>query len=167
MWGGVAGGGDGGAWAVASAVAVVVVLGWLLSRRGAQGNLPPGSLGWPILGETLTFLGHASRNNWTQFYKDHVAKYGQVPNPHPPIQFPICVDFAFLAGPNWYAPVIEVEELGVWMGPLPGVQDQHLPEHHGDHAGPRGGQVLVLEREQNRGCRRTVVTPFRSHAPWP
>ncbi|KAG0570905.1 hypothetical protein KC19_6G196400 [Ceratodon purpureus] len=67
---------------VIAAVFAAGLLGWLIlgrSRSSRKGRLPPGSLGWPIVGETLQFLHYSSKNNWTQFYKDRVAKYGEAP----------------------------------------------------------------------------------------
>lgn len=64
---------------ITSSVAVLVVLVILRSRSRKESsqnlNLPPGSFGWPFLGETLQFL----RSNWEgkpgSFVKERMEKY--------------------------------------------------------------------------------------------
>ena len=39
-------------------------------------NLPPGSLGWPILGESLEFLSAGKEGAPVRFIQERVLKYG-------------------------------------------------------------------------------------------
>ena len=40
--------------------------------------VPPGSYGWPLLGETFAYLGAARSNRVPEFFSTRVAKYGKV-----------------------------------------------------------------------------------------
>jgi hypothetical protein len=40
--------------------------------------VPPGSYGWPLLGETFAYLGAAQSNRVPEFFNTRVAKYGKV-----------------------------------------------------------------------------------------
>ncbi len=77
-------------------VVVATVCGWwwhyVLSRESKartssnkKAPLPPGSLGLPLLGETLEFLRLTQAEKSAEFLNPHVAKYGQVwaQNPTP------------------------------------------------------------------------------------
>jgi hypothetical protein len=74
-------------WALGWAlVAVVVGLVYWQCTAGARKlkettpPVPPGSMGWPVLGETLAYLGAKRDNDAAQFFKTRVAKYGEVGN---------------------------------------------------------------------------------------
>ncbi|XP_059637061.1 beta-amyrin 28-monooxygenase-like [Cornus florida] len=44
-------------------------------QSGARKNLPPGKLGWPVLGETLEFLSTGRKGTPEKFIKDRTHKY--------------------------------------------------------------------------------------------
>lgn len=83
-------GSDGGAFSgwmgVAVAVLAVVLVSACLLVWGNGGKrvkdgmppVPPGSFGWPLLGETLAYLGAAQSNRVAEFFSTRVAKYGKV-----------------------------------------------------------------------------------------
>jgi hypothetical protein len=78
------GGGSVG-WALVGVV-VAGLLGWIWLRRSTQfvsspkskPPLPPGSMGWPVVGETLELISNGLLNKWTDFYATRAAKYGEV-----------------------------------------------------------------------------------------
>ena len=65
-------------------LAVVLVPACLLvwggggKSRSQEKRVPPGSYGWPLLGETLAYLGAAQSNRVPEFFDTRVAKYGKV-----------------------------------------------------------------------------------------
>ena len=79
-------------WALVGVV-VAGLLGWICLRRSRQlvspskskPTLPPGSMGWPFVGETLEIFSNGLLNKWADFYVTRAAKYGEVRSePSPP-----------------------------------------------------------------------------------
>lgn len=70
-----------GVWTV-GATLLAVLTGWLLWSTTAVPTrnppVPPGSFGWPLVGETLDQLDAAKANQVVKFYATRVAKYGEV-----------------------------------------------------------------------------------------
>ncbi|GLJ24765.1 hypothetical protein SUGI_0473340 [Cryptomeria japonica] len=65
--------------AVAIAIGFVLFLLFLLRNpfsTSSNPNLPPGSLGWPLLGETLRFLASQRANGGQKFYEQKIKLYG-------------------------------------------------------------------------------------------
>ncbi|KAG0563656.1 hypothetical protein M758_8G047100 [Ceratodon purpureus] len=74
-------------WAAVGVALVAVVVGLVLWKcssglKRVTPPVPPGSLGWPVLGETLELLSAKRANIADQFYKARVAKYGEVFKTH-------------------------------------------------------------------------------------
>ncbi|RWW33383.1 hypothetical protein GW17_00001917 [Ensete ventricosum] len=65
-----------------SAVAVVVLaVHWVYKWRNPRcsiGNLPPGSMGLPLLGETIQFFSPNTTFDVSPFIKDRIKRYGPV-----------------------------------------------------------------------------------------
>ncbi|MBA0741726.1 hypothetical protein Gogos_014856, partial [Gossypium gossypioides] len=63
---------------------LVVVLNhfWPLLFKGKGGTVPKGSFGWPLLGETFSFLKPHSSNSVGAFLHDHCSRYGKVFKSH-------------------------------------------------------------------------------------
>ncbi|KAH6818203.1 cytochrome P450 [Perilla frutescens var. frutescens] len=64
-------------------VAVISIIGlvnWLYNWRNPRCNgvLPPGSMGWPLLGETLHFFAPNTSSDIPPFVKDRMQRYGAV-----------------------------------------------------------------------------------------
>nr|PNR43492.1 hypothetical protein PHYPA_015873 [Physcomitrium patens] len=74
-----------GVWTV-GATLLAVLTGWLLWSTTAVPTrnppVPPGSFGWPLVGETLDQLDAAKANQVVKFYATRVAKYGEVFRTH-------------------------------------------------------------------------------------
>lgn len=83
-----------GVWTV-GATLLAVLTGWLLWSTTAVPTrnppVPPGSFGWPLVGETLDQLDAAKANQVVKFYATRVAKYGEVFRTHFFVQ-PGCVN---------------------------------------------------------------------------
>ncbi|KAJ0795264.1 putative protopanaxadiol 6-hydroxylase [Helianthus annuus] len=45
-------------------------------KLATSNNLPPGSFGWPFLGETLEFIRSQTNGNPERFVRDRVERYG-------------------------------------------------------------------------------------------
>ncbi|KAM0900796.1 hypothetical protein ACQ4PT_020412 [Festuca glaucescens] len=66
-------------WSVASAIVVASVLwAYRWSHPKVNGRLPPGSLGLPLLGETMQFFAPNPTCDVSPFVKDRVNRYGTV-----------------------------------------------------------------------------------------
>ncbi|PUZ40604.1 hypothetical protein GQ55_9G438200 [Panicum hallii var. hallii] len=66
--------------ALASLAAAVVLRHFLPLLRNH--DLPKGSFGWPLIGETIGFLGAHPSNTTGGFLQDHIARYGTVFKSH-------------------------------------------------------------------------------------
>jgi hypothetical protein len=67
-------------WAAALAV-FAALLHWAYrwsNPKKANGKLPPGSLGIPLLGETLQFFAPNPSNDLSNFVKERVKRYGRI-----------------------------------------------------------------------------------------
>ncbi|GLJ24778.1 hypothetical protein SUGI_0473750 [Cryptomeria japonica] len=65
--------------AVAIAIGFVLFLLFLLRdpfSTSSNPNLPPGSFGWPLVGETLQFLALLRANRGQEFYEQRIKLYG-------------------------------------------------------------------------------------------
>lgn len=67
-------------WQVALCIVALVVISithWVYRWRNPRcnGELPPGSMGLPLLGETLQFFTPTTSSNITPFIKDRINKY--------------------------------------------------------------------------------------------
>ncbi|GLJ24777.1 hypothetical protein SUGI_0473670 [Cryptomeria japonica] len=62
--------------AVAIAIGFVVFLLFFLRTSSSNPNLPPGSFGWPLLGETLPFLASLKANACREFFQQRIKLYG-------------------------------------------------------------------------------------------
>ena len=69
-------------WAGVGVALVALVVGvafWKYTgAKSVTPPAPPGSMGWPLLGETLEYLGAKQANDSAQFFKTRVAKFGEV-----------------------------------------------------------------------------------------
>lgn len=66
-------------WAVTLAVAMVSILwAYRWSHPKANGQLPPGSLGFPLLGETLQFFAPNPTCDVSPFVKKRLDRYGNI-----------------------------------------------------------------------------------------
>jgi hypothetical protein len=107
-------------------VVVATVCGWwwhyvLLRESKARTSsnknapLPPGSLGLPLLGETLEFLRLTQANRSAEFLNRRVAKYGQVQ--------PLNPSLLLLLSTLPSSPRIQLRFLSeVSRNPMPGIQ---------------------------------------------
>ncbi|KAJ8770667.1 hypothetical protein K2173_021314 [Erythroxylum novogranatense] len=50
----------------------------LVQRRQPRFNLPPGSMGWPFLGETIGYLRPYSATSLGEFMEQHISRYGKI-----------------------------------------------------------------------------------------
>ncbi|KAI4343268.1 hypothetical protein MLD38_027796 [Melastoma candidum] len=48
------------------------------SHPRSEGKLPPGSMGWPLLGETLQFFAPSTSNDVSSFVKERMQRYGPI-----------------------------------------------------------------------------------------
>ncbi|MFS8029566.1 putative cytochrome P450 [Helianthus anomalus] len=69
-------------WLIAAAAALVVVsiTHWVYRWRNPRcnGNLPPGSMGWPLLGETIQFFAPNPTWDTPPFVKERMKRYGAI-----------------------------------------------------------------------------------------
>ncbi|PKI65309.1 hypothetical protein CRG98_014273 [Punica granatum] len=65
---------------IVTLVVVVSFLHWVYYWRNPRcnGKLPPGSMGFPILGETLQFFATNTTHDVSPFVKDRVKRYGPI-----------------------------------------------------------------------------------------
>uniref|UniRef100_A0A7N0TI33 Cytochrome P450 n=1 Tax=Kalanchoe fedtschenkoi TaxID=63787 RepID=A0A7N0TI33_KALFE len=59
------------------AALLLLLLLLLFYRKKKKTNLPPGSYGWPVLGETLAFLSASRQGQPHKFALDRIAKHGR------------------------------------------------------------------------------------------
>ncbi|XP_057449392.1 cholesterol 22-monohydroxylase CYP90B51 [Lotus japonicus] len=64
-----------------SILALLLIFIFILIKR-KQGkpklNLPPGKMGWPFLGETISYLKPYSATTVGEFMEQHIARYGKI-----------------------------------------------------------------------------------------
>ncbi|KAJ0630659.1 putative cytochrome P450 [Helianthus annuus] len=68
-------------WLIAAAALVVVsITHWVYRWRNPRcnGNLPPGSMGWPLLGETIQFFAPNPTWDTPPFVKERMKRYGAI-----------------------------------------------------------------------------------------
>ncbi|KAK3027555.1 hypothetical protein RJ639_042324 [Escallonia herrerae] len=70
-------------WPVSVCIAALLVLRiihWVYSWRNPRcnGKLPPGSMGWPIVGETLQFFAPSTSFDINPFVKTRMERYGPI-----------------------------------------------------------------------------------------
>ncbi|XP_047943855.1 cytochrome P450 87A3 [Salvia hispanica] len=61
-------------------ILIIALLNWLYSWRNPRCNgvLPPGSMGWPLLGESFSFFSQNTSFGIPPFVKDRMQRYGPV-----------------------------------------------------------------------------------------
>ncbi|XP_041994542.1 cytochrome P450 87A3-like [Salvia splendens] len=61
-------------------ILIIALLNWLYSWRNPRCNgvLPPGSMGWPLLGESFSFFSRNTSFGIPPFVKDRMQRYGPV-----------------------------------------------------------------------------------------
>ncbi|KAI3468789.1 hypothetical protein Pfo_025452 [Paulownia fortunei] len=59
---------------------MITITNWLYNWRNPRCNgvLPPGSMGWPLLGETLQFFAPNTSSDIPPFVKDRMQRYGPI-----------------------------------------------------------------------------------------
>lgn len=76
-------------WAAMVVALVAVLVGWVFYWSWCSAGtrklkleltppVPPGCFGWPVVGETMEYLGAKRGNTAVQFFRTRVAKYGEV-----------------------------------------------------------------------------------------
>ncbi|XP_019179507.1 PREDICTED: cytochrome P450 87A3 [Ipomoea nil] len=62
------------------ALIFVIITHWIYRWRNprCKGKLPPGSMGWPLLGETLQFFAPNSTSDIPPFVKERMKRYGPI-----------------------------------------------------------------------------------------
>ncbi|KAF5816111.1 putative cytochrome P450 [Helianthus annuus] len=62
------------------ALFVVSITHWVYKWRNLKcnGTLPPGSMGWPLLGETLQFIAPSHTLDTSAFIKNRIKRYGSI-----------------------------------------------------------------------------------------
>ncbi|KAJ0602645.1 putative cytochrome P450 [Helianthus annuus] len=63
-----------------AALFVVSITHWVYKWRNLKcnGTLPPGSMGWPLLGETLQFIAPSHTLDTSAFIKKRIKRYGSI-----------------------------------------------------------------------------------------
>ncbi|KAI4327587.1 hypothetical protein L6164_020027 [Bauhinia variegata] len=59
-------------------LAALVLIILLFKRKQQRLNLPPGKMGWPLLGETIGYLKPYSAITVGEFMEQHIARYGKI-----------------------------------------------------------------------------------------
>ncbi|XP_010254867.1 PREDICTED: cytochrome P450 90B1-like [Nelumbo nucifera] len=58
---------------------LALFLVWLLIKRKERTlKLPPGNMGWPFLGETISYLKPYSATSVGEFMEQHISRYGKI-----------------------------------------------------------------------------------------
>ncbi|KAG6482381.1 hypothetical protein ZIOFF_059012 [Zingiber officinale] len=63
------------------AASIIFLLVFQASRRNSKpkpGNIPPGDMGWPIVGETLMFMKPSLSTTVGDFMEQHMARFGKI-----------------------------------------------------------------------------------------
>ncbi|PIA51545.1 hypothetical protein AQUCO_01100417v1 [Aquilegia coerulea] len=68
--------------AVLLGLALAFMASSFLFAKKQPKNIPPGSMGWPLLGETLGYLKPHQSNSIGTFLQDHCSRYGKVFKSH-------------------------------------------------------------------------------------
>ncbi|CAA0833850.1 Cytochrome P450 90B1 [Striga hermonthica] len=61
---------------------IIIFLNLCNRKRKKYGNLPPGSSGWPFLGETLSYLKPYPAHTIGPFMEQHISRYGKIYRSH-------------------------------------------------------------------------------------
>lgn len=75
---------------IASGLAAAASAVWFMSKNGKiregklgeKSELPPGSMGWPFIGETLQYLSPSQSSNVGPFLHERISRYGDVFKTH-------------------------------------------------------------------------------------
>uniref|UniRef100_A0A0E0EC56 Cytochrome P450 n=1 Tax=Oryza meridionalis TaxID=40149 RepID=A0A0E0EC56_9ORYZ len=65
-------------FALLLALLIPILLHFVIRRKYSSYNLPPGSLGIPVIGQTISLLRALRSNTDYQWYQDRIKKYGPV-----------------------------------------------------------------------------------------
>ncbi len=65
-------------FALLLALLIPILLHVVIRRKYSSYNLPPGSLGFPVIGQTISLLRALRSNTDFQWYQDRIKKYGPV-----------------------------------------------------------------------------------------
>ncbi|KAJ4966600.1 hypothetical protein NE237_018449 [Protea cynaroides] len=58
---------------------VVLIIAWNFIRKKRRTlNLPPGNMGWPLIGETIGYLKPYSATSTGKFMEQHIARFGKI-----------------------------------------------------------------------------------------
>lgn len=63
---------------VPSILVVFLIHNFMKKKKQAVFNLPPGSMGWPFLGETIGYLTPYSATTIGDFMEQHISRYGKI-----------------------------------------------------------------------------------------
>ncbi|KAL8473268.1 hypothetical protein ACS0TY_030194 [Phlomoides rotata] len=61
---------------------LIIILVLTRRKHKAVMNLPPGSMGWPFLGETVAYLNPYPANTIGTFMEQHISRYGKIFKSH-------------------------------------------------------------------------------------
>ncbi|BAF21713.2 Os07g0519500 [Oryza sativa Japonica Group] len=65
-------------FALLLALLIPILLHFVIRRKYSSYNLPPGSLGFPVIGQSISLLRALRSNTDYQWYQDRIKKYGPV-----------------------------------------------------------------------------------------
>ncbi|XP_042507461.1 cytochrome P450 90B1-like [Macadamia integrifolia] len=59
-------------------VALIITWNYIRTKRRRRCNLPPGNMGWPLLGETIGYLKSHSATSTGEFMEQHISRFGKI-----------------------------------------------------------------------------------------
>ena len=65
-------------FALLLALLIPILLHFVIRRKYSSYNLPPGSLGFPVIGQSISLIRALRSNTDYQWYQDRIKKYGPV-----------------------------------------------------------------------------------------